>query len=439
MMINCLCCVSQPAEVWLPTKSSLKGWCPLTAGSRMRSLLKSSRPRWPTALDLFSLMRLCSPSLAIWDGLTPGSTRARDVQKLHLPSLAIWQPCLQDLVPLQCQVLWWTLWCHLRWDPPWWHRLLVLRSARSLALLFLGVGFGILFSSFVVSFVVGVWIVNGFSFVASWIESDHVTMWINDAGWTQVGLMSSGVSNPVAKTAPVPPPPRPILSPEGQILPTPAAKAAAAAMPSQPEAGVLCVICQSVMGHDEVREALWCTHTFHQQCLSEWRVCANKGPNDCPHRCRPVNVEAPDPMSLDKQLNSFFIYLYGVYSGCLIHLQAAHVFEYSETYKTHHWHTEDFSRFMCLPNLDFWLDLCQTLQSVLTSIRNGDDALPEQGVDAAGASDHVLPEPVKSAVLAGAEEEVAQNTFEWVRPCRLKVTGVCLKFSSFWGVAEGMA
>jgi len=52
------------------------------------------------------------------------------------------------------------------------------------------------------------------------------------------------------------------------------------------------------------------------------------------------------------------------------------------------------------------------LQSVLTSIRNGDDALPEQGVDAAGASDHVLPEPVKSAVLAGAEEEVAQNTFE---------------------------
>ena len=248
MMINCLCCVSQPAEVWLPTKSSLKGWCPLTAGSRMRSLLKSSRPRWPTALDLFSLMRLCSPSLAIWDGLTPGSTRARDVQKLHLPSLAIWQPCLQDLVPLQCQVLWWTLWCHLRWDPPWWHRLLVLRSARSLALLFLGVGFGILFSSFVVSFVVGVWIVNGFSFVASWIESDHVTMWINDAGWTQVGLMSSGVSNPVAKTAPVPPPPRPILSPEGQILPTPAAKASAAAMPSQPEAGVLCVICQSVMG-----------------------------------------------------------------------------------------------------------------------------------------------------------------------------------------------
>ena len=148
--------------------------------------------------------------------------------------------------------------------------------------------------------------------------------------------MSSGVSNPVAKTAPVPPPPRPILSPEGQILPTPAAKAAAAAMPSQPEAGVLCVICQSVMGHNEAREALWCTHTFHQQCLREWRVCANKGPNDCPHRCRPVNVEAPDPMSLDKQLNSFFIYLYGVYSGCLIHLQAAHVFEYSETYKRHH-------------------------------------------------------------------------------------------------------
>lgn len=43
---------------------------------------------------------------------------------------------------------------------------------------------------------------------------------------------------------------------------------------------------------------------------------------------------------------------------------------------------------------------------------NGDDALPEQGADAAGASDHVLPEPVESAVLAAAEEEVAQNTFE---------------------------
>ena len=58
---------------------------------------------------------------------------------------------------------------------------------------------------------------------------------------------------------------------------------------------------------------------------------------------------------------------------------------------------------MCLPNLDFRLDLCQTLQSVLTSIRNGDDALPEQGD---------LPEPVESAVLAATEEEVAQNTFE---------------------------
>lgn len=107
--------------------------------------------------------------------------------------------------------------------------------------------------------------------------------------------MLSGV-NPVAKTAPMPPPavpPRPSLSPEGNILPTPAAKAAAAAMPPVSEAGVLCVICQSVMGSDEPREALWCTHTFHQSCLREWRICANKGPQDCPHRCRPAPGPSP--------------------------------------------------------------------------------------------------------------------------------------------------
>lgn len=109
--------------------------------------------------------------------------------------------------------------------------------------------------------------------------------------------MLSGV-NVVAKTAPMPPPaapPRPSLSPEGHILPTAAAKAAAAEMaPSQP--GVLCVICQSIMG-DEPREALWCTHTFHQSCLREWRFQAGKGPLDCPHRCRPA--PGPSPLLLE--------------------------------------------------------------------------------------------------------------------------------------------
>ena len=83
----------------------------------------------------------------------------------------------------------------------------------------------------------------------------------------------------------MPPPPRPVLDEDGSVLPTPAAKAAAAAaMPAQ-EGGPLCIFCRCVMRQQEPCEALWCGHAFHSGCLREWRVCANKGPEECPHRC----------------------------------------------------------------------------------------------------------------------------------------------------------
>lgn len=89
-----------------------------------------------------------------------------------------------------------------------------------------------------------------------------------------------------APSVPQPPPPRPVLSEDGHVLPTPAAKAAALEVPSVPADAPLCIFCRAPMQNTDRCEAIFCGHAFHSVCLSEWRVCANKGPNDCPFRCR---------------------------------------------------------------------------------------------------------------------------------------------------------
>ena len=48
----------------------------------------------------------------------------------------------------------------------------------------------------------------------------------------------------------------------------------------------MCVICQHGMMVQEEREALFCGHTFHKFCLSEWRRCAGRTTSECPLRCR---------------------------------------------------------------------------------------------------------------------------------------------------------
>lgn len=95
---------------------------------------------------------------------------------------------------------------------------------------------------------------------------------------------TQGVPRPPPPRA-TPAPERPVLSPDGRVLPTPAAKAAAAAMPEQTD-GPLCIFCRSNMNSNEDCEALWCGHAFHRVCLVEWRICAGKGPQDCPMRCQ---------------------------------------------------------------------------------------------------------------------------------------------------------
>ena len=93
------------------------------------------------------------------------------------------------------------------------------------------------------------------------------------------------VSLPDAVAVPkLPPPPRPVLAEDGSVLPTAAAKAAAKAHGPVQE-GPMCVICQMPLRASEERESLWCSHTFHRACVVEWRVCSNKGPQDCPFRC----------------------------------------------------------------------------------------------------------------------------------------------------------
>ena len=51
----------------------------------------------------------------------------------------------------------------------------------------------------------------------------------------------------------------------------------------------MCVICQHGMRVQEEREALFCGHTFHKFCVSEWRRCAGRTSSECPLRCRHPN------------------------------------------------------------------------------------------------------------------------------------------------------
>ena len=98
--------------------------------------------------------------------------------------------------------------------------------------------------------------------------------------------------------APRPPPPRPVLTEDGRLPPTPAAKAAALVHP--PTDRPTCVICMQEMvtnippGVEGRSEAIWCGHAFHSHCLSEWRIVAMKGPMDCPFRCQQMMLGLED-------------------------------------------------------------------------------------------------------------------------------------------------
>ena len=109
----------------------------------------------------------------------------------------------------------------------------------------------------------------------------------NNVARNHLRSVQGGPLAPPKAAAPTPPPPRPLTSDDGRMLPTPAAKAAAKASPPEEGEGPLCIICRAVMHNHEAREAIFCGHTFHRLCLIEWRICANKGPQDCPFRCRP--------------------------------------------------------------------------------------------------------------------------------------------------------
>lgn len=109
----------------------------------------------------------------------------------------------------------------------------------------------------------------------------------NNVARNHLRSVQGGPLAPPKAAAPTPPPPRPLMSDDGRMLPTPAAKAAAKASPPEEGEGPLCIICRAVMHNHEAREAIFCGHTFHRLCLIEWRICANKGPQDCPFRCRP--------------------------------------------------------------------------------------------------------------------------------------------------------
>ena len=109
-------------------------------------------------------------------------------------------------------------------------------------------------------------------------------------------LAEATMDIPPKAVSPFPPPPRPILSEDGSVLPTPAAKAAAKAHPPPASDGPLCIICRAPMSSQEDCEAIFCGHAFHSICLREWRICARKGPLDCPFRC----VPAPQMLGLSQ-------------------------------------------------------------------------------------------------------------------------------------------
>ena len=79
-----------------------------------------------------------------------------------------------------------------------------------------------------------------------------------------------------APSVPQPPPPRPVLSEDGHVLPTPAAKAAALEVPSVPADAPLCIFCRAPMQNTDRCEAIFCGHAFHSVLVRMASLCKQR-------------------------------------------------------------------------------------------------------------------------------------------------------------------